>query len=83
MAVIVDGLRADQPVALRVGQRVDGAVQALLCEALLLTGTRPETGTPEQALGLLRAEVASVDGNSARGRHWAVPFSPSALAVLA
>jgi hypothetical protein len=61
MAVVVDGLRPDQPVALRVGQRVDGAVEALLREPLLLTGARPETGTPEQPLGLLRAEVASVE----------------------
>ena len=83
VSVVVDRLRAGQAVALRVRQRMDGAVQALLREPFLFARARPETGTPEQPLGLLRAEVASVDGNSACGRHWAVPLSPSALVVPA
>ena len=75
VAVVVDGLRPDQAVARRMGQRVDGAVEALLREPLLLSRARAETGTPEQPFGLFRAEVASVDGNSACGRHRAVPLS--------
>jgi hypothetical protein len=82
MSVVVDRLRAEQAVAGRTGQRVDGAVQALLREAHLLVRAGSEAGAPKEPFGFLRAEVAPVNGNSGCARHWAIPLSPSALHVL-
>ena len=53
----------DEPLALRMSQRGDGAVEALPGELLGLAGARAESGAPEEALGLSRPEVASIDGN--------------------
>ncbi len=78
VVVLVDGLRADQAVAARMRQRVDGAAEALLRELRRITGARPEAGTPEQPFGLGGPEAASVDGNLARGGHRGYPLSVSA-----
>ena len=65
--VVVLGRVPDEPLALRMGQQANGAVEAFLRERLGLARSRPETGTPEQALGLSRAEAASINGNVACG----------------
>ena len=78
VVVLVDGLRADEAVAARMRQRVDGAVEALLRELLRLTATRAEAGTPEQPFGLGWPETAAVDGNLARGGQLGYPLSLSA-----
>ena len=57
-ALVVAGCRADELLALRPRQRVDGAVEPELGERLRLTRARAETGTPEQTLGLLASEGA-------------------------
>jgi hypothetical protein len=62
MAVVVVRLRAAQPLAARIGQRVDGSVEPELRELLGLSGTRAETGTPKEALGLRLAELSAVNG---------------------
>jgi hypothetical protein len=67
VVVLVDGRGADEALAARAGQRADGAGEALPCESLLLARPRPKAGTPEQALGLCRAEVPSIDRNSCSG----------------
>ena len=54
--------RPDEALAARCGQRLDSAVEPFLRERLGLASPRPETGTPKQALGLIRAEIASIDG---------------------
>ena len=59
--------RADESLASRRGQCANGLVQALPRELPGLASARPETGTPEQALGLLGAEFAPVDGNLGGG----------------
>ena len=61
--VAVLGRMPDEPLALRMGQRGDGAVEALLRELLGLARARAESGAPEEALGLSRPEAASIDGN--------------------
>jgi hypothetical protein len=65
--VVVDRRGADEALAAGTGQRADGAVQALAREPLRLTRPRAEAGTPEQALGLCRAEVPSIDRKSFSG----------------
>src|SRR5262249_15786530 len=82
MAVVVDGLRADEAVAFRVRQRLDGPVESLPCKPIIITRAPPQTRAPEPALGLGGAEVAPVHGNCGCARHWAIPHSPSALHVL-
>ena len=82
MLVVVDGSRADEPLALRPRQRADGVVEALPREPLGLTRSRAETGAPKKPFGLNRPEAASVDGNFACGRHREIPCSASVLYVL-
>ena len=62
-ALVVARGGADELLALRARQRADGAVEPELRERLGLALPRPEAGTPEQTLGLLASEGASIDGN--------------------
>ena len=59
--------RADESLAPRRGQRANGLVQALPRKFPGLSSARPETGTPEQALGLLGTEFAPVNGSLCGG----------------
>ena len=56
-AAVVVRPRALQPVAARARERVDGAVEAELREALGFARARAEAGAPKQALGLRLAEM--------------------------
>jgi hypothetical protein len=82
MLVVVDWSRADEPLAFRPRQRADSAVEALPREFLGLTGSRAETGTPKEPLGLNGPEAATVDGDFACSRQREIPFSASASCVL-
>ena len=62
-ALLVLRTRPDETLASRRGEGANGLVQALPRELPCLPPARPETGTPEQALGLLGAEFAPVHGN--------------------
>jgi hypothetical protein len=61
-AAIVVRLRAPEALEARVGQRVDGGVEASLGEPLGFTGTRAETRTPKEPLGLRLAEAPVIHG---------------------
>ncbi len=62
--VVVVGLGPAEPcLALRPRERMHSAAQPLVGELLGLAGRRAEAGAPEEALGFLRAETASVDGD--------------------
>jgi hypothetical protein len=67
VTVVVVRLGASETFAARVRQLVDGAVEPELREPLGLARPWPETGTPEQALGLRLTEVPSVDGDGHPG----------------
>ena len=66
-SLLVLRARADESLAPRRGQRANGLVQTLPRELPGLSSARPETGTPEQALGLIGTEFATVDGNLGGG----------------
>jgi hypothetical protein len=68
-AVAVVRLRADEPLATGVGQRVDGSVEALLRKPLGFALTRPEAGAPQQPFGLLRPKRPLVDRYASSGAH--------------
>ena len=70
--------RALQPVAAGAHEGMHRALEPELGEALGLARSRAETGTPEQALGLRLAEVATVDGRHQvpYRRRGAEPFIP-------
>ncbi len=55
--------RADESLTACAGQCVDGVVEPALGECFGFASPRPESGTPKQALGLLRAELSVVHGN--------------------
>ena len=59
--------RPDESLAPRRRECANGLVQALPRELPGLSSARPETGTPEQALGLLGTEFAPVNGNLCGG----------------
>src|SRR5438105_3438790 len=61
-AVVVVRLGAAQALAPWVRQGVDGVLEAVLGQALGLTGAWAETGAPKEALGLRLAEPSAVDG---------------------
>jgi hypothetical protein len=73
VAVVVDRVRADEPLAAGVRQGVDGTVQALLRELLRFTRARAEAGTPEQPFGLGRPEPTAMDWDLACSRNRGVP----------
>ena len=79
-ALVVVGRRPDPALARRVGERADGTVETEPGEARGLAAARPETGAPEQALGLAVRESAGVTGN---GRHQVLlPLSPGSAHSL-
>src|SRR5205807_733364 len=55
-ALVVVRLRPDELLRPRLDQGPDSPVEALLRERLGFAGARPETGAPEQPLGLRRSE---------------------------
>ena len=72
-ALVVARLGADELLATRPGERVDGVLEPELRQRLGLAGPRAEAGAPEQALGLRAPERSlsrrlppSTDGVSAR-----------------
>jgi hypothetical protein len=60
-ALVVFRSRPHEPLPTGGSQGLDGAVQALLRKRLGLSPAGPETGTPEQAFGLLGSEFAFID----------------------
>jgi hypothetical protein len=67
LGAVVDRRRPDEAFRWGMRERVDGPREPLLRQPLRLAAARPETGAPQQALGLRRAERPTVEGNGAWG----------------
>jgi hypothetical protein len=62
LGAVVDRLRPDETIGAGARQRANRAREALLGQPLRLAPARPESGAPQQALGLGETERPSVDG---------------------
>ena len=63
VALRIVRLRPHHVLESRVEQRMHGPMETEFCERLGFARARPETGAPEQPLGLLHAKSSPVHGN--------------------